>query len=243
MSDQDTTATTQPATQPASAASAVQADAAPAAQATATPATSAIGAIGSETAVATPAATDPAAAQKAGADAAKSDEPKVVTPEEYAKTVTLGDSEELKGAQINPDVLNAVIPAAIELGIKPEQLSRLAQDMTRALAKQQTQIAAEEAKKFSDDFTARRQIALDTLKPEGIAEVRAALGKYMKPGSFLAHMVDMGLGNDLDFLNLCRDYGRLLKPDTATGAGEGSASSEGDYNWRDRWGTPGGAAQ
>jgi hypothetical protein len=190
--------------------------------------------------VATPAAADPAAAKKAGTPPAEGD-PKPVAPEEYAKAVTLGDAEDLKGAQLNPDVLNAVIPAAQELGIKPEQLSRLAQEMTRALAKQQTQIAEAEAKKFNDDFTARRQQAIDTLKPEGIAEVRTALGKYLKPGSFFAHMVDMGLGNDLDFLAMCQDYGKLIKPDTAPGTGDGSGVGKGNYNWKEDWAAPGGA--
>jgi hypothetical protein len=188
----------------------------------------------------TPGETDKAAKKEGGADPAEGAE-KPVAPEEYAKAVTLGDSDEFKGATLNPDVINAIVPTAQKLGIKPEQLSLLAQDMTRALAKQNEQIMQAEQKKFSDDFAAKRQIALDTLKPEGIAEVRAALGKYMKPGSFLAHMVDMGLGNDLDFLNLCRDYGKMLKPDTATGADGGAGGTSKPYDWKENWNAPGGA--
>ena len=252
MNVPDTTPNAPAATTPAAAASdpstatppasAVSGDAAPAKPSTEQAApTSAIGPIVADPALATPAAADPAAAKKAGTPPAKGDEATPVAPEEYAKAVTLGDAEDLKGAQLNPDVLNAVIPAAQELGIKPEQLSRLAQEMTRALAKQQTQISEAESKKFNDDFTARRQQAIDTLKPEGIAEVRTALGKYLKPGSFFAHMVDMGLGNDLDFLALCQDYGKLIKPDTAPGTGDGAGAGKGNYNWKEDWAAPGGA--
>jgi len=154
--------------------------------------------------------------------------------------VTLGDGEEFKGVALNPEVINAIIPVAQELGIKPEQMSRLAQEMTRALSKQNAQIAQAEQEKKTQKFNTDRQTALDTLKPEGIAEVRVALEKYLKPGSFFKYMVDMGLGNDLDFLAMCRDYGRLIKPDDGAGAGDGSGASGKDYDWKGNWGAPGG---
>lgn len=155
--------------------------------------------------------------------------------------MTLGDGAEFKGVALNPEVINAIIPVAQELGIKPEQMSRLAQEMTRALSKQNAQLAQAEQEKQTQKFNTERQTALDTLKPEGIADVRVALEKYLKPGSFFKYMVDMGLGNDLDFLAMCRDYGRLIKTDDAPGAGDGTGGSGKNYNWKGNWGEPGGA--
>lgn len=181
-----------------------------------------------------PGAGQPGAEKPKGDPADAGADGKPVTPEDYAKAVTLGDAEDLKGMQLNPEILGAIVPKAIELGVKPEALSTLAQELTRQLAAQQQKIAAQEQQKFKEDFTNRKQAALDFLGADGLPMVQKALAPYVKPGSFLKEMIDLGLGNDVDFLAMCRDFGKLITPDKATGAdASGAGASGGPYNWRD----------
>jgi hypothetical protein len=139
---------------------------------------------------------------------------------------------------IDPEIVKTLIPIAKELGLKPDALSKLAQAHTRAIvADNAKRIAAEQAQ-FRQDFETRRTAAIEAMGPEGLTQVRAALGKYVKPGSFLKNMIDMGLGNDIDFLNMARDFGKLLTPDGATGADAGSGKPK-EYNWKENWGKTG----
>jgi hypothetical protein len=158
-----------------------------------------------------------------------------LSDDDFAKAVTLGDGDEFKGVTIDPEIVKTLIPIAKELGLKPDALSKLAQAHTRAIVAENTKRAAAEQAQFRQDFETRRTAAIEAMGPEGLTQVRTALSKYVKPGSFLKNMIDMGLGNDIDFLNMARDFGKLLTPDGATGADAGSGASK-DYNWKDHWG-------
>jgi hypothetical protein len=250
--DTTTTTTAAPAaaageTTPAAAATTettTQPDAGKAAPAAADPAagndtTSAIGAIAAKPDAAgkaegVPGAGQPGEKKQEGAPGDEGKDGKPVTPEEYAKAVTLGDAEDLKGLQLNPEILGAIVPKAIELGVKPEALSTLAQELTRQMNAQQAKIAQAEQAKFKQDFTERKQKALDFLGADGLPLVHKALAPYVKPGTFLKEMIDLGLGNDVDFLAMCRDFGKLITPDGAAGAeAAGAGNPGGTYDWRD----------
>jgi len=161
-----------------------------------------------------------------------------LSDEDFAKSVSLGDGDEFKGVTLDPDIIKTLLPVAKELGLKPDALSKLAQAHTRAIIADNAKRVAAEQAQFRQDFETRRTAAIEAMGPEGLTQVRAALSKYVKPGSFLKHMIDMGLGNDIDFLNMARDFGKLITPDGAAGADAGSGAP-GKYNWKDHWGKTG----
>lgn len=187
---------------------------------------------------------DPGGSEAAKQDAAEGadkekgkdgEQPVELSDDEYGKLVTLGDGEQFKGFALDPTVIAAITPVAKKAGIKPEVMSELAQALcAQHIAATKAASDAERAE-FQNWFTEKKKAAIEALGETGIAHVRKAVDKYAKPGSFFRAMIDNGLGNDVEFLAMCRDIGMTLVSDNAAGAGSGDQAGAGRKSWKENW--------
>lgn len=157
------------------------------------------------------------------------DEPKEYGEEDYVKGVV--KDEALLGndsrVQLDEGYVKAMVPAFKEVGITPEQASKLA----NAFAKAQIDDARERLTARREHFESMKQESLRRYNERDWGQINAAIDANFKPGGVMNFVIrNSELGADPEFLALLHRLGASVGTDTPAGAVAGSGSGVGDAN-------------
>ena len=161
--------------------------------------------------------------------------PKELTPEEFAEQIGLpADDADLKDMKLDPEIIKDVSPIAKELGLTPEQVSKLAVPVVKRMMAQAKEAQEKETAEYKDWYEKEKAAAIKEFGKEGLKTAALAVKAYVKPGSMLAVMIERGLGNDKDFLRLLHKVGEGIRADGGDGLSDGGRVTKGG-SWRDGW--------
>lgn len=127
---------------------------------------------------------------------------------------------------LDPDVVKTIAPLAREAGIDPANVSKIVQATCESLITKQKAADQAEQQRMAQIFDQQKNEAVTKFGQEGLQLAAIPLGKYCKPGTLFTEMVMSGLGNDPDFIQMCKDFGTLIKPDNAAGSTSGAPTQK-----------------
>ncbi|MCQ2299958.1 MAG: hypothetical protein MJZ81_07545 [Bacteroidales bacterium] len=137
--------------------------------------------------------------------------------------------EKLFGAgskvEISQDMVKAMAPTFSELGITPEQASRLA----NAMAKAQIEQNKAAAKDRIDYFERMKAASLEKYDDKAWAQINAAIDANFDPKGTMNYVIrNSELGADPEFLALLHKLGAAHVQDAVAGAAAGSGAGAGN---------------
>lgn len=133
-----------------------------------------------------------------------------------------------KNVTFDDGLIKAIAPTFKDLGITPEQASKLA----NAFAKAQLDQAQELSKSRVEYFAKMKDEAMRTYRENDWAQINAGIDSVFKPGGVMNYLIrNSELGADPEVLALMHKLGAAHATDKGVGAGAGGGSgSQGDGN-------------
>lgn len=174
-----------------------------------------------------------------GTDNAKTDgtddnKPTEFNVDDYVANIKVDEGQSY---EFNKELLKEVAPVANELGINPEQLSKLANLMaqreSKFLAERQALQAKADEERASRVAEFDKQIAeLRKEDPQLASNVKAAMGlDFVKGSAFEECLNTTELGHDPVVFRLLAMAGRTVAVDNGTGANATTQGANGNYSF------------